>query len=181
MRRLDRRRSGRGQTSNETGYGEGRSKLASHCFPLSFGDRDETPTSLKRRKLTRLEGWNARRRRLAEGLRTALEDAPVKLPGVVPDGHDHVYHQFVVRARDRDGLREHMAAAGIATGVHYPVPIHLTQAYAHLGMGHGTLSVAERLAQTVCSLPIFPSMTAAEVRLIARALGSWRRDERRAA
>jgi dTDP-4-amino-4,6-dideoxygalactose transaminase len=142
---------------------------------------DGLQAAILRVKLPRLERWNASRRRLAQRLRTALEDAPVKPPGEVPDGHDHVYHQFVVRARDRDALREHLAAAGIATGIHYPVPIHLTQAYAHLGMGHGTLPVAERLAQTVCSLPIFPSMSAAEVRLIARALGRWRRDERRAA
>lgn len=142
---------------------------------------DALQAAILRVKLGRLEHWNAARRRLGEQLRAALEDAPVKLPAAVPGQRDHVFHQFVVRARNRDGLRAHLAAAGISTGVHYPVPIHLSDAYAHLGMGRGSLPVAERLAQTVCSLPMFPSMSGDDVAAVARAVTGWRRDEQRAA
>ena len=86
---------------------------------------------------------------------------------------DHVYHLFVVRTRFRDALREHLARAGIATAVHYPDPIHLTGAYADLGVRRGSLPVSEALAEQICTLPMWPGMTDEAVRRIGHAVRSF--------
>jgi dTDP-3-amino-3,4,6-trideoxy-alpha-D-glucose transaminase len=95
---------------------------------------------------------------------------PVRLPFA---GADHVHHLFVVRCAERDGLREHLAERGIATGVHYPVPIHRTAAYADLGLEQGSLPVSEELAGRICSLPMFPGMSDTELELVASAVASF--------
>jgi dTDP-4-amino-4,6-dideoxygalactose transaminase len=68
-----------------------------------------------------------------------------------------------VRSPRRDALREHLDAAGVSTAVHYPIPIHLAEAYAGLGLSAGSLPVVERLAEQSCTLPLFPGMTQAQV------------------
>ena len=87
-----------------------------------------------RAKLPRLEGWIAERRRLGAALRDKLVGCPgVEPPAVAPHDGDHVFHLFAVKAANRERLQSELAAQGIATAVHYPVPIHLQEAYAHLG------------------------------------------------
>jgi dTDP-4-amino-4,6-dideoxygalactose transaminase len=126
-------------------------------------------------KLGRLEGWNAERRRLGAALRDALAGCPgVEPPAPAASDGDHVFHVFAVTTAERERLRSELDAQGIATAVHYPVPIHLQDAYAHLGMGHGDLPVAERLAERVCSLPLFPGMTDAQAKRVADAI--WAMD-----
>jgi dTDP-3-amino-3,4,6-trideoxy-alpha-D-glucose transaminase len=88
-------------------------------------------------------------------------------------GADHVHHLFVVRCEQRDALRQHLAERGVATGVHYPVPIHRTAAYADLGLGQGSLPVSESLAERICSLPMFPGMSATELQQVAKAVASF--------
>jgi dTDP-3-amino-3,4,6-trideoxy-alpha-D-glucose transaminase len=131
---------------------------------------DGLQAAVLRAKLPRLDGWNAERRAAAAALRRALEPAAVALPAAPPAGGDHVYHLFVVRAADRDALREGLAARGIASAVHYPVPVHRTDAYAHLGYPEGSFPVAEELAGRICSLPIFPGMDAEQVAAVAAAV-----------
>ena len=86
---------------------------------------------------------------------------------------DHVFHLFVIRSDARDGLREHLEANGISSAIHYPTPIHLQPAYAEMGLGLGSLPVAERLAAESCSLPIFPLIGDAEIARIASAVASF--------
>jgi dTDP-3-amino-3,4,6-trideoxy-alpha-D-glucose transaminase len=119
-------------------------------------------------KLRRLEGWNAERRRLGAALRQKLLGCPgIEPPATVSSDGDHVFHIFAVKTARRERLRSELAAHGIATAVHYPVPIHRQNAYAHLGMASGDLPVAERLASEVCSLPLFPGMTDAQLEHVA--------------
>ena len=73
-----------------------------------------------------------------------------------------MFHQYVVQTAHRDALRARLALDGVASAVHYPVPIHRSEAYAALGLGPGSLPVVEHLAQRICSLPIFPGMTPEE-------------------
>jgi dTDP-3-amino-3,4,6-trideoxy-alpha-D-glucose transaminase len=120
-----------------------------------------------RRKLAHLEEWNEKRRRLGSALRELLH--PLELVDLPFPGADHVYHLFVVRSRAREALREYLAARGVASAVHYPTPIHLTEAYAHLGLGPGSLPVSEALAQRICSLPLFPGMREGELERVAEA------------
>ncbi len=109
-------------------------------------------------KLRHLPDWNQRRRDAAEALRAGLASSSVTPPAPATDDSDHVYHLFVVRAAERDALRDHLDSRGVASAVHYPTPIHLQPAYADLGLGPGSLPVAERLAGENCSLPIFPAI-----------------------
>jgi dTDP-3-amino-3,4,6-trideoxy-alpha-D-glucose transaminase len=138
---------------------------------------DALQAAVLRRKLTRLDRWNDERRRLGAVLRARLEGTPeVEVVGGPFAGGDHVYHLFVVRCERRDALREHLAERGISTGVHYPVPIHRTAAYAHLGLGPGSLPVSEGRAERICSLPIFPGMTDGEVERVLAAIESFTKD-----
>ncbi|HET9740143.1 MAG TPA: DegT/DnrJ/EryC1/StrS family aminotransferase [Solirubrobacteraceae bacterium] len=131
---------------------------------------DGLQAAILRVKLRRLDEWNAQRRWAAEELRRALQGADVDLPLMpVADG-DHVYHLFVIGCDDREGLREHLAARGIASAVHYPVAVHRAEAYADLGLEAGSLPVAEAMAERVCSLPIFPGMTSGQIEAVAAAV-----------
>jgi dTDP-3-amino-3,4,6-trideoxy-alpha-D-glucose transaminase len=109
-------------------------------------------------KLKRLDDWNERRRTAADALRAGLADLDLVLPTPPAADSDHVYHLFVIRSSVRDELRNHLEASGVASAIHYPTPIHLQPAYAELGLGPGSLPVAERLAGENCSLPIFPAI-----------------------
>jgi dTDP-3-amino-3,4,6-trideoxy-alpha-D-glucose transaminase len=130
---------------------------------------DAIQAAVLRVKLGRLERWNEARRLIAERLREAIaEDGPIVAPAPAdPDG-DHVYHQFVVRAAQRDAIRELLAERNVATGVHYPIPIHRSEAYAQPGAD--LAPCASRLADEVLSLPIFPAMTDAQLDHVAAAL-----------
>ena len=131
---------------------------------------DALQAAILRIKLTRLDGWNAQRRRAAAELRRALSGSGLRLPAGPVDGGDHVYHLFVVQTDDRDLLGAHLRARGVASAVHYPVSIHRTEAYAELGLGRGSLPNAERMADSVCSLPVFPGMDAEHVATVAAAV-----------
>jgi len=93
---------------------------------------DALQAAVLRRKLTRLDDWNEQRRRLGAALREQLNSAPggqaIEVTGLPFAEADHVYHLFVVRTERRDELREHLSQCGVASAVHYPTPIHLTEA-----------------------------------------------------
>jgi len=121
---------------------------------------DAIQAAVLRTKLARLEGFNESRRRLARRLGAAIgQDAPVILPAPVSTDGDHVYHQFVVRTRWREQLRGLLAKRGVATGVHYPIPIHRCGAYAGEFGASDPAPCASALAKEILSLPIFPAMT----------------------
>lgn len=136
---------------------------------------DALQAAVLRRKLPRLEAWNDERRLLGAALRERLGrgDCEVDLPSAAPETGDHVYHLFVVRNDAREELRRALAAAGVASAVHYPVPIHLTDAYRDLGMGPGSLPVCESLAERMCTLPLFPGMSEAELHRVGSAVASF--------
>jgi dTDP-3-amino-3,4,6-trideoxy-alpha-D-glucose transaminase len=122
---------------------------------------DALQAALLRVKLSRLDERNRDRRRLGAALREGLRDTSLRLPAAAAVGGDHVYHLFIARTSRRDALRAWLGDRGIATAVHYPFPIHRTEAYA---IGHvDRLSVSERLAETICTLPLFPTMSDDEV------------------
>ena len=103
-------------------------------------------------------------------LREGLADTSVEVPALASAGGDHVYHLFVVRTKQRDRLRAFLDERGVATAVHYPFPIHRTEAYADHGLDEGSLPAAERLAEEICTLPLFPSMSEAEAERVIEAI-----------
>jgi dTDP-4-amino-4,6-dideoxygalactose transaminase len=134
---------------------------------------DALQAALLRVKLRRLEGVNDDRRRVGAALRAGLAGTSLELPSPAAPGGDHVYHLFVARTQDRDALQPFLRERGIATAVHYPIPIHRTGAYADLGLGQGSLPVAERLADQICTLPLFPQMSDDEIARIVEAVAAF--------
>jgi dTDP-4-amino-4,6-dideoxygalactose transaminase len=134
---------------------------------------DEIQAAVLRVKLKRLDRWNRRRAEIAADYRRRLASAEsagkLALPVVGPE-RDHIYHQFVVRVRDRDAVRTRLAAAGIGSEVYYPVPLHLQECFAPLGGRPGDLPESERAAAEVLALPVWPELEAAEVAAVASAL-----------
>lgn len=124
-------------------------------------------------KLGHLAGWNERRGAAARALRSSLAGTDLALPPPSAADGDHVFHLFVVCTPDRDALRRHLDDCGVASAIHYPTPIHLQPAYSHLGLGHGSLPVAERLAAESCSLPIFPAIEDWQITEIVAAIESF--------
>lgn len=136
---------------------------------------DEVQAALLRVKLKYLDRWNAERVRLAglyHRLLGAEGGAPVPeliLPGV-PGETGHVWHLFTVRHPRRDALQAALATEGIGTLIHYPVPPHLSQAYAAAGFPRGAFPLAERIAETILSLPLGPWLKDAQIERTAAAV-----------
>jgi dTDP-4-amino-4,6-dideoxygalactose transaminase len=117
-------------------------------------------------KLRHLEAWTEKRRQVARWYGEALNPGSVRVPKERPDCR-HVYHVYVVRSDDRDGLRETLTKEGIQTGIHYPIPVHLQPAHEDLGYHAGDFPVAEAAAREVLSLPIYAEMNREQVRMVA--------------
>jgi dTDP-4-amino-4,6-dideoxygalactose transaminase len=111
-------------------------------------------------KLRHLPRWNEARRALAHRYHELFAEAKdtLEIPVEAPWTRG-VYHLYVVRVQDREALQAHLAEAGIGTGIHYPIPLHLQKAYQHLGYKQGAFPVTERVAAEIVSLPMFPQLT----------------------
>lgn len=134
---------------------------------------DPLQAAFLRAKLPALTRWNARRAEIADAYLSGLSELPgLTLPTIRP-GVRHAWHIFCVRHSKRAELAEHLRAAGIATLIHYPVPPHLTEAFAHLGIAAGAFPVAEDAAATSLSLPIGPHMTDSDVVVVIDAVRSY--------
>jgi dTDP-4-amino-4,6-dideoxygalactose transaminase len=120
-------------------------------------------------KLRRLDQANAARRAAAAEYKSLLDGLDLTIPAPFPDG-EHVFHLYVVEAERREELRTHLDQRGIATGVHYPIPIHLQPAYRELGHSSGDFPVSEHLALHMLSLPMFPTIESGQVSHVARAV-----------
>jgi dTDP-4-amino-4,6-dideoxygalactose transaminase len=121
-------------------------------------------------KLPYLHRWNTSRRQLAKRLVTALEGSPI-IPPAIPAGNQHVFHLFVVRCSRRDELKRFLEEKGIQTGIHYPMPLHLTGAYQFLGApGRGSKPVTELLSSQILSLPIYPELSDEQAAYLINAL-----------
>jgi dTDP-3-amino-3,4,6-trideoxy-alpha-D-glucose transaminase len=151
----------------------GESPRYHHRVPGFTARLDALQAAVLRAKLPHLDRWNEQRRTLGAALTSALGESGVRPPARPGHGTDHVFHQYVVETRNRDALREHLEAAGIASAIHYPVPVHRSAAYADLAMGPGSLPVVEGLAERICSLPIFPGMLPEDVERVAYAVAEF--------
>jgi dTDP-4-amino-4,6-dideoxygalactose transaminase len=125
------------------------------------GRLDEIQAAVLKVKLPHLGEWTERRRSLAQAYDAGLPDVLVK-PKEMPWAK-HVYHLYVVRAPERDRLREWLQSKGVATGMHYPVPIHLQKAWRDRGGEDFSLPVTEQITGEIISLPMYPELSAEEV------------------
>jgi len=148
-------------------YGQ-RRKYEHVALPLNHR-LDTIQAAVLRVKLPHLNGWNARRRRLAAAYRQQLAGLPVALPAIDVDGR-HVYHLFVIETDRRDDLRAYLLEQGIETGVHYPIPLHLQPVLGQLGYPRGAFPNAERLAAQSLSLPMYPELSLEQVEQVTTAI-----------
>jgi dTDP-4-amino-4,6-dideoxygalactose transaminase len=127
---------------------------------------DELQAAVLRIKLRRLETWNEQRRQNAALFNRKLAGNGVVTPVEAADNR-HVYHLYVIRSQKRDALKDHLAAQGIGTGIHYPVPAHLQKTCADLGYALGSLPVTEKVVNEILSLPLYAELTVEQIERVA--------------
>ena len=131
---------------------------------------DEVQAAILRARLPRLDAGNARRREIAAAYDAALAGGRYA-PPVRRAGAEHVFHQYVLRVPDRDSVQARLKEAGVGTGIHYPVPVHLQAAYLdRVPLGPAGCKETERAAGEVLSLPIYPELTGEQVERVSAAL-----------
>ncbi len=141
----------------------GQAKKYYHDLEGYNGRLDSIQTGILSVKLKHLPAWNAQRRERAAEYERLFAACGTEIQGPYePAWSRAVYHLYVVRAEDRQGLMAHLKQAGIGTGIHYPIPLHLQRAYERLGYKAGDFPVTERAAGQIVSLPMFPHLTAGQ-------------------
>jgi dTDP-4-amino-4,6-dideoxygalactose transaminase len=125
-------------------------------------------------KLRHIEDWTERRRQHARAYTQAL----ASIPGVITPAEDanarHVYHLYVIRVPgDRNAALEHLKGSGVGAGIHYPIPVHLQPALKFLGHQEGDFPVAEAVARSIISLPLYPELTAQQIDAVVTAVGEY--------
>jgi len=134
---------------------------------------DEIQAAVLAMKLKYLDAWNAQRRLLASTYFELLGNVGDLILPAIANGASHVYHVFTIRTNYRDALQAHLKEKGIETSNHYPVPPHLQKAFTHLGYTKGDFPIAEKLASTSLSLPIWPGLSKKEQEQIGRAINEF--------
>jgi dTDP-4-amino-4,6-dideoxygalactose transaminase len=155
-------------TTNHTGVAEkvrmlrdhGQVKKYYHDVEGYNGRLDAIQAGLLKTKLAYLPQWNAQRRKRATEYGRLLADNDAIVCPYEPSWSHSVYHLYVIRLEYRDEMMQHLKAAGIGTGIHYPIPLHLQKAYSSLNYCLGDFPVAERVSVEIVSLPMFPHLTA---------------------
>ena len=133
---------------------------------------DGIQAAVLRVKLKYLDEWNQARRRYARAYNELLKDDRIITP-YCADYARHVYHLYVIRTEDRDGLKEHLEKNEIFPGIHYPLPLHLQPAYEYLGHREGDFPVSEMAAKEILSLPMFAELKGEEIEKIAELIKDY--------
>ncbi len=137
---------------------------------------DTLQAAVLQKKLPHLDRWTEGRRRNAACYRALVEarrlDDHIKLPAET-EGSFHIYNQFVIRARDRDGLQRHLTSAGVGSAIYYPVPFHLQECFAYLGHRRGDFPHAEEAADSVLALPIYTELTPEQLEFVVDAIARY--------
>jgi dTDP-4-amino-4,6-dideoxygalactose transaminase len=137
---------------------------------------DELQAAVLNVKLPHLDAWTAARQRNAQFYDAAFARADlgkaVETPRVTP-GARHIYNQYVIRARDRDRLRQHLMASGVGTEIYYPLPLHMQQCFAYLKHTVGDFPNAERAAQETVALPIYPELSEEQLQYVVATIAEF--------
>ncbi len=145
-----------------------------HHTVIGWNDRmDGIQGAVLSVKLKYLEEWNATRRgnaRLYSGLLGSVDG--LRVPKEAPYG-EHIYHVYAIRVQDRSGLLKHLSSSEVFCNIHYPVPIHLQEAYRFLGLDRGSYPVAERCCDDIVSLPMFAELTGEQICYVADRIGNF--------
>jgi len=133
---------------------------------------DELQAVVLRAKLPHLKRWNERRAEIAARYDQGLRELPVELPQITA-GNTHVFHVYAILVERRQELQAHLTEKGVATLIYYPLPLHLQKVYADLGFRVGDFPVAERIAETILPLPMYPELTDEQVDYVIRTVADF--------
>jgi len=136
---------------------------------------DEIHAAILRVKMHYLEEWNAARQSHARMYTQQLQDLVKQVPVIRPE-NTHVFYVYVVQVENRQQFRIQLEQEGIATGIHYPVPVHLQPACAHYGYQRGMLPVTEAVADHIVSLPMYPELTGEQIQMVVNAVQRYKVD-----
>jgi dTDP-4-amino-4,6-dideoxygalactose transaminase len=136
---------------------------------------DEIQAVILRVKLRHLSNWQRARQAHAAEYSRLLNQIPGVMPPLAPEGYEHVYHQYTIRVERRDALQKVLTERKIGSSVYYPVPLHLQPLYASLGHKAGDFPHAERAAQEVLSLPMYPELGEEQISLVVEAVAEFLR------
>jgi dTDP-4-amino-4,6-dideoxygalactose transaminase len=134
---------------------------------------DEIQAAILRVKLRHLPEWQRARQAHAAAYTKVLLSIPGVMPPLIPEGYEHVFHQFTIRVEQRDALAQSLSERKIGSAVYYPVPLHLQPLYASLGHKAGDFPHAEHAAQEVLSLPMFPELRPEQITRVAEAVAEF--------
>ena len=134
---------------------------------------DEFQAALLNYGLKHVNQWNAQRATVADAYFRALRNLPLELPKAPDSIHQRIWHLFVVRTKQRDGLQRFLLENGVETMIHYPTPIHKQPCYRFLGYKPGDLPITTRLSRQILSLPLYPELTMAEVSTVCDAVSNF--------
>ena len=152
----------------------GQAKKYYHDVEGYNGRLDSIQTGILNVKLKYLPAWNEQRReRAAEYKRLFKGSASAVQTPFEPEWSRAVYHLYVIRAEDREGVIAHMERAGIGTGIHYPIPLHLQKAYKSLGYKAGDFPRTEQIAKEIISLPMFPNLTVEQQKIVVKQVNDF--------
>lgn len=174
-------------TTTDAAVAEHMRRLRSHGSPRRYyheefgwnGRMDAIQGAVLRVKLGHIGEWNRKRElhaetydRLFAAAGLVSDNSPIQIPKRNPYAR-HVFHQYVIRAQRRDELRKFLSERNIGSEVYYPLPLHLQPVFSYLGLKPGDLPVAERAAQEVLALPMFPELTEAEIRWVVQNIAEF--------
>lgn len=136
-----------------------------HIYAGNNSRLDEIQAAVLLVKLQNLDKWNVYRQKVADQYLKGIKNNKVFLPGRQKD-RKHVWHIFALRIEDRDNFEKYLTSHGVGTTIHYPIPIHLQGAYKYLNIGKGMLPIAEEIADTEISIPMYYGISEEEINYI---------------
>lgn len=145
----------------------GQAKKYYHEFEGYNGRLDAIQAGILRIKLKHLPNWNEKRRQNAYQYNELLNGANNVVVPYEPAWSKAVYHLYIIRTQKRDDLQRYLSENGINTGLHYPIPIHLQNAYKNLNLPNGDYPITEKVAQEILSLPMFPNLTVEQIEYVS--------------
>ncbi len=151
----------------------GQNKKYFHDLEGYNGRLDAIQAGVLRIKLRRLNEWNKARRQNAACYNELLSEIHSVNLLTEAEFAESVYHLYVILVDDRDGLQSFLDSKGIATGLHYPLPLHLQKAYDHLGYKEGAFPITENIANRLLSLPMFPELTRDQIEYVVQSIKEY--------
>jgi dTDP-4-amino-4,6-dideoxygalactose transaminase len=144
--------------------------LKYYNYLIGYNTRlDAIQAAILRVKLTHIDNWNAKRREIAEIYDEKLKDTDLVTP-FIGEENEAVYHMYIIQSENREAMLNKLKAKGVATGVYYPVPLHLQKVYKDLGYKEGDMPVSEYLSHRTFAIPVYPELTEEEVNYIINSI-----------